>query len=269
MSGVMDRIQGQGLVISGLSKTFAIDNDNVQALKDINLSVGHREFVSIVGVSGCGKSTLLRIVAGLETCEEGDIESDGMKINAPGNDRGMIFQESRLFPWLNVADNVVFGINEEKQSKLTKKEKNNLVNEYLKLVGLDNFAGAYPHQLSGGMQQRVSIVRALIENPKILLLDEPFGALDALTRIHMQKEILRIWEQSQMTMLLVTHDIDEAIYLGDRVIVLSSRPGTIKREVKVNLPRPRNRSSIDFVRIRKSIMQEFFEEHEMEEDFTI
>jgi sulfonate transport system ATP-binding protein len=260
---------GTGLEIFGLSKTFAIESGAVQALSEINLSVKPREFLSIVGASGCGKSTLLRMIAGLESCEEGVIRIGGENVRSPGYDRGMIFQESRLFPWLTVADNVAFGISEENRKKLSKKERDDLVADYLKLVALDGFASAYPYQLSGGMQQRVSIVRALIENPQILLLDEPFGALDALTRIHMQREVLRIWEHRRMTMMLVTHDIDEAIYLGDRVIVMSSRPGTIKREVRVDLPRPRSRSGYEFVRIRKSIMREFFEDHEIEEDFTI
>jgi sulfonate transport system ATP-binding protein len=241
----------------------------LQALKDINLTVKPQEFVSIVGISGCGKSTLLRIISGLESYEEGTILNDGKEIHAPGDDRGMIFQESRLFPWLNIEDNVAFGISKGNQKKLSKKEKTALVVKYLELAGLENFAKAYPHQLSGGMQQRVSIVRALIEEPEILLLDEPFGALDALTRIHMQQEVLRIWEHKRMTMLLVTHDIDEAIYLGDRVIIMSARPGTIKREILVDLPRPRSRSSEAFLTIRKSILQEFFEDQSIVEDFTI
>jgi sulfonate transport system ATP-binding protein len=260
---------GQELVITGLGKTFSIDSGEMRALKNINLSVQSGEFLSIVGVSGCGKSTLLRMIAGLEACEEGFIESGGRRISSAGYDRGMIFQESRLFPWLRVTDNVAFGINGENLKKLSRGEKKSLVMEYLRLVGLENFAEAYPYQLSGGMQQRVSIVRALIEEPRILLLDEPFGALDALTRIHMQREILRIWEKRKVTMILVTHDIDEAIYLGDRVIVMTSRPGTIKREVSVGLPRPRNRSDYEFVRIRKSILQEFFDEQDVQEDFSI
>jgi sulfonate transport system ATP-binding protein len=258
-----------GLVISRLGKTFSIEFGEVRALSGIDLTVQPREFLSIVGASGCGKSTLLRMIAGLESCEEGTIVSNGEEIHSPGYDRGMVFQESRLFPWLNVTENVTFGISESNRKKLSKKEKRDLVMQYLKLVGLEGFADAYPHQLSGGMQQRVSIVRALIEEPKILLLDEPFGALDALTRIHMQREILRIREFRRMTMILVTHDIDEAIYLGDRVIVMSSRPGTIKREIRVDLPRPRNRSSYEFVNIRKSILQEFFDDQDVEEDFSI
>jgi len=257
------------LRISRLSKTFSIDDGNVQALNDINLYVRPQEILSIVGASGCGKSTLLRMIAGLESCEEGSIVSNGVEIHTPGYDRGMIFQESRLFPWMKVAENVAFGISEEKRKTLSKKETSELISQYLALVGLETFAKAYPHQLSGGMQQRVSLVRALIEEPQILLLDEPFGALDALTRIQMQREILRIWEHQRMTMILVTHDIDEAIYLGHRVVILSNQPGTVKREVRVDLPHPRNRTNIEFVRIRKSILQEFFEEQDLVEDFVI
>jgi sulfonate transport system ATP-binding protein len=262
-------MEEQSLKISHLNKTFQLDNGELQALKDINLTVHPQEFLSIVGTSGCGKSTLLRIIAGLETYTEGQILSNGQEIRLPGYDRGMIFQESRLFPWLKVADNVAFGINKESQTRLSKKEKHELILKYLELTDLQNFANVYPYQLSGGMQQRVSIVRALIEEPQILLLDEPFGALDALTRIHMQQEVLRIWERKRMMMILVTHDIDEAIYLGDRVIVMSDRPGTIKREIKIELPRPRNRSDYSFLEIRKSILQEFFGDQKSTEDFVI
>jgi sulfonate transport system ATP-binding protein len=262
-------MEKRGLEINSLSKTFQLQSGDLQVLAGINIRVRPEEFLSIVGASGCGKSTLLRIIAGLESYSEGLISSNGQEIRGPGYDRGMIFQESRLFPWLRVAENTAFGISREKRKKLSKKETAALVTEYLKLVGLENFADAWPHQLSGGMQQRVSIVRALIEEPEILLLDEPFGALDALTRIHMQQEVLRIWEHRRMTMILVTHDIDEAIYLGDRVIIMSNRPGTIKQEITVDLPRPRNRSDIAFVNIRKSILREFFEDQNIVEDFTI
>jgi sulfonate transport system ATP-binding protein len=257
------------LVISHLTKTFHLDSGELKVLNDINLTVRPREFVSIVGISGCGKSTLLRIVSGLETYTEGKVLNDGKEIHSPGYDRGMVFQDPRLYPWLKVFDNVAFGISRENLAKLTKKEKMQLVRQYLELVELENFANAYPHQLSGGMQQRISIVRALIEEPEILLLDEPFGALDALTRIYMQQEVLRIWERKKMTMILVTHDIDEAIYLGDRVIIMSERPGTIKQEIEIDLPRPRNRSDYSFLEIRKSILQEFFTDQKIVEDFVI
>jgi sulfonate transport system ATP-binding protein len=247
---------GQALSISRLSKQFTIDTGAVQALTDINLRVEPGEFISIVGASGCGKSTLLRIIVGLDSESSGEILLGGQSIRKPGVERGMVFQEARLLPWLTVRDNIAFGCRSETPST----ERSRLVREHIALVGLAGFEKAYPHQLSGGMQQRVSIARALVNRPKVLLLDEPFGALDALTRINMQQEVLRIWEAEKTTMILVTHDIDEAIYLGDRVVVMSSRPGTIKKNVPVSLPRPRDRSDYDFVQIRKEIYAEFFEQ---------
>lgn len=258
-----------GLKINNLNKIFTLDDGDVQALKNINLEVKPGEFISIVGASGCGKSTLLRIIGGLETYLEGTVSNDGREIHGPDYSIGMVFQESRLFPWLRIKDNIAFGISKENRKKLSKAEQSELLNKYLSMVKLQGFENAYPHQLSGGMQQRVSIARALIENPKILLLDEPFGALDALTRINMQQEVLNIWESQKTTMILVTHDIDEAIYLGDKIIVLSSRPGSIKRVIKVDLQRPRNRSDYEFVRIRKDIFKEFFEEQEITEEYNI
>ena len=247
---------GQALSISRLSKQFTIDTGTVQALTDINLRVEPGEFLSIVGASGCGKSTLLRIIVGLDFESSGEILLGDQPVRKPGVDRGMVFQEARLLPWLTVSDNIAFGCRSETPSA----ERSRLVREHIELVGLVGFEKAYPHQLSGGMQQRVSIARALVNCPKVLLLDEPFGALDAMTRINMQQEVLRIWEAEKTTMILVTHDIDEAIYLGDRVVVMSNRPGTIKKIVPVQLPRPRDRSDYDFVQIRKEIYTEFFEQ---------
>ncbi|GIM29780.1 sulfonate ABC transporter ATP-binding protein [Clostridium polyendosporum] len=244
----------QALKIENLTKNFKIDTGSVTALNNVNLTVKSGEFLSIVGASGCGKSTLLRIMVGLEKNYEGKILLGDEPIKGPGTDRGMVFQESRLFPWLTVEQNVAFGLS----NKTYTADKNEIVQEHLELVGLNSFAKAYPHQLSGGMQQRISIARALVNKPKVLLLDEPFGALDAMTRINMQQEVLRIWEKEKTTMILVTHDIDEAIYLGDRVVVMSSRPGMVKKIVPVDLPRPRDRSSYDFMQIRKKIYDEFF-----------
>lgn len=244
----------QALKIENLTKNFKIDTGSVTALSNVNLIVKPGEFLSIVGASGCGKSTLLRIMVGLEKNYDGEILLGDEPIKGPGTDRGMVFQESRLFPWLTVEQNVAFGLS----NKTSTADKNELVQEHLELVGLNSFAKAYPHQLSGGMQQRISIARALINKPKVLLLDEPFGALDAMTRINMQQEVLRIWEKEKTTMILVTHDIDEAIYLGDRVVVMSSRPGMVKKIVPVDLSRPRDRSSYDFMQIRKKIYDEFF-----------
>jgi sulfonate transport system ATP-binding protein len=247
--GVVDNLR-----VSHLHKRFRGEQGEVVALSDINLSIRAGEFVSIVGSSGCGKSTLLRIIAGLERDFEGEALLDSESIGGPGPDRGVVFQEHRLFPWLSVQDNVAFGVAPDAPAGLRRS-----VQEHIALVGLSGFEKAYPHQLSGGMAQRASIARALVNRPKVLLLDEPFGALDALTKIQMQQEILRIWEAEQTTMVMVTHDIDEAVFLGDRVVVMSSRPGTIKKIIPVDLPRPRDRGSYDFTRKRNEVYQEFFD----------
>ena len=243
------------LEISRLSKTFPMASGPVLALDGIDLHVPAGSFTSMVGASGCGKSTLLRIIAGLEAGFEGRVELGGKPVGRPGLDRGMVFQEHRLLPWLTVEQNVAFALN-----GLPPDEIGARVASHLELVGLAGFAKAYPHQLSGGMSQRVAIARALVNQPKILLLDEPFGALDAMTKIVMQQEILRIWQAEGTTMILVTHDIDEAIFLGDRVVVMSSRPGKITSTLPVDLPRPRDRSSPSFIEIRKRIYAEFFKE---------
>lgn len=252
----MSAFAAQALSIAGLSKQFTIDAGIVQALSDVNLRVEAGEFISIVGASGCGKSTLLRIIVGLDTVTSGEILLGDQPILKAGVERGMVFQEARLLPWLTVSENIAFGC----RGQTAADERRRVVREHIELVGLNGFEQAYPHQLSGGMQQRVSIARALVNRPKVLLLDEPFGALDALTRINMQQEVLRIWETEKTTMILVTHDIDEAVYLGDRVVIMSDRPGTIRKIVPVTLPRPRDRSDYDFVRIRREIYAEFFEQ---------
>ncbi len=245
----------EDLSIEHLYKEFQVNNTGVSVLNDINLSIKNGEFISIVGHSGCGKSTLLRIVAGLESCSSGTVTLGGRAISKPGIDRGMIFQDHRLMPWMTVKDNIAFGL-----YNLSDQEKQKLINEHIELVGLKGFEKAYPHQLSGGMAQRAAIARALVHNPRVLLLDEPFGALDALTRIQLQQEILKIWEKEATTMLLVTHDIDEAIFLGDRVVIMTNRPAAIKKIIKVELPRPRDRTSYEFSQIRRSIYTEFFGE---------
>lgn len=244
----------KALTINNLNKTFTIAGKPVNVLTTINLAVKPGEFVSIIGPSGCGKSTLLRLVVGLEPVTGGEIRLGAERVAGPGTDRGMVFQEARLYPWLTVEKNVAFGLG----GGISRQEKQRIVADHLELVGLSRFTQAYPHQLSGGMQQRVSIARALVNRPQVLLLDEPFGALDAITRINMQQEILRIWEAEKTTILLVTHDIDEAIYLGDRVVVMSKLPATIKSIFAVELPRPRDRNSYEFLQIRKKIYAEFF-----------
>jgi sulfonate transport system ATP-binding protein len=252
------------LDIKGLRKDFSVNNGRVTALQEIDLTVRQGEFVSIIGSSGCGKSTLLRIIAGLETDYAGSAEFDGARISGPGLERGVVFQEHRLFPWLTVRENVAFGLGGGKEHS-----QGESVREHIELVGLTGFEQAYPHQLSGGMAQRASIARALVNRPKVLLLDEPFGALDALTRIQMQEEILRIWKAEAATMILVTHDIDEAVFLGDRVVIMSSRPGTIKRVMPVDLPRPRDRGSYEFTKLRSAIHAEFFRQEDKTFAYTI
>lgn len=252
------------LRIRGLSKTFEQKTGPVLALSGIDLTIAEGQFISIVGGSGCGKSTLLRIIAGFETDYVGEVRLDGQPIHQPGLDRGMVFQEHRLLPWLTVEQNIALGLNGMAPESVRQR-----IDEHLALVGLSGFAKAHPAQLSGGMSQRVAIARALVNRPEILLLDEPFGALDALTRIQMQNEILRIWQAEKTTMVLVTHDIDEAIFLGDQVVVMSSRPGTIRRIIPVHLPRPRDRSSPEFMALRREIYGEFFAQTSVEMEYSI
>ena len=243
------------LSIRHVKKDFQIGNKTVEVLGDINLDIKQGEFVSIVGASGCGKSTLLKLIISLEELTSGEILIGGERVKGPSEKCNMVFQEPRLFPWLSVRQNIEFTI----PKQVPKQERKKTVEEHIELVGLKGFEKAVPSQLSGGMQQRVNLARALATKPQILLLDEPFGALDAFTRINMQEETLRIWEREKTTMLLVTHDIDEAIYLSDRIIVLSAKPGVVKADIPVGLPRPRERSSYDFMQIRREVMLELFE----------
>lgn len=247
------------LELKGVKKYFKIDGKEVRVLEDITLDIKEGEFVSVVGTSGCGKSTLLRIISGLEQATEGFVKIADRIVDKPSTDCGMVFQEARLFPWLKMSENIRYGITEKNKEKLSKKEQDDKIAELIKLVGLEGFENALPRQLSGGMQQRASIARALINRPEVLLLDEPFGALDALNRINMQIEILRIWEQEKKTMIMVTHDIDEAIFLGSRIIVMSSKPGVIKEVIDVELPRPRDRTGEDFAILRKRVFELLFE----------
>jgi sulfonate transport system ATP-binding protein len=257
-------LQDSTLEVQGVSKNFGSNGSALEVLRDINLTIPDGEFTCILGGSGCGKTTLLRIIAGLERDYSGGVRLGNAAIEGPGLDRGLVFQEHRLLPWLTVNENVGFGIVD-----LPAAEKVERVRQYVELVGLKGFEGSYPHQLSGGMAQRAAIARALASRPKLLLLDEPFGALDALTRIRMQQELLRIWSAQRTTMVLVTHDIDEAIFLADRIVVLSSRPGTIKRVIGVDILRPRDRTSYRSIQLRKSIYREFFANEEVPEDYEI
>lgn len=243
------------LIIHDVNKSFIVNGQSVDVLKGINLEIEEGEFVVIVGHSGCGKSTLLKMIAGLETNDTGELSVDGKEISGPGMDRGMIFQEHRLFPWLSIEKNVQLGL-----KGLSKEEKRKLSDQYLELVKLSEFKKAYPSQLSGGMSQRAAIARSLVSQPEILLLDEPFGALDALTKIELQEEMLKIRERFHNTMIMVTHDIEEAVYLADRIVVMSARPGRIKDVIKVELGKYRDRGSTDFTYYKKKIFDYFFEE---------
>ncbi|HEY3432651.1 MAG TPA: ABC transporter ATP-binding protein [Rhodocyclaceae bacterium] len=247
------------LTINKLNKTYNTKNQSLKVLEDVSLSIAPGEFVSIVGTSGCGKSTLLRLIIGLENDYQGDLLLDGKPIVGTSLDRGIVFQEHRLFPWLTVEQNVGLAL---QNSTLSEQEKRKSILDHIKLVGLSGFEKAYPHQLSGGMSQRVAIARGLVNRPEVLLLDEPFGALDAMTKYRLQNELQRIWETEGITMILVTHDVEEAVYLGDRVVVMEPRPGRIRRVVPVELERPRNRTSLDFVRIKEDILSEFGIERE-------
>ncbi|MBR3736391.1 MAG: ABC transporter ATP-binding protein [Lachnospiraceae bacterium] len=255
---------GNKIEIRGVNKNF-IQNGNeiTEVLKDINLDIKEGEFICLLGHSGCGKSTLLRIIAGLEMDYEGEAYIDGKAISGPSLDKGLVFQDHRLFPWFTVEENIGYGLAENVANK---KER---IDELIHLVGLQGFEKKYPRQLSGGMSQRVTIARALINRPSLLLLDEPFGALDALTRITMQNEIRRIWQTQKNTMVMVTHDIDEAIALSSRIVILGQRGSGIKRIENVDLSYPRVRTGSEFSRIRNIVYREFFEEKEAELEYYL
>jgi sulfonate transport system ATP-binding protein len=250
-------MQSNGLVLDRVSKHF--DNpqrpgEALRVLDDIDLDIQAGEFISIVGASGCGKSTLLRLMLGLDSAFDGQIRLGGKPIRGTGPERGIVFQDHRLFPWLTVRQNIAVGL---KTSRLPASQQAEAVREHLALVGLEAFAEAYPRQISGGMAQRVAIARALVNRPSVLLLDEPFGALDALTRTRLQNELQNIWAKERITMVLVTHDVDEAVFLGDRVVVMQPNPGRIHRVLDVGLPRPRNRSDSRFIALRDDVLGDF------------
>ena len=221
------------------------------ALADVSLAIEAGEFVSIIGPSGCGKSTLLRLMAGLETLDAGELLIGNRPITGPSAERGLVFQDPNLFPWLTVRGNIQAGL----AARGVLHEKRREVDDFMRLVGLEDFANAYPHHLSGGMAQRVALARALINHPTVLLMDEPLGALDSFTRMKMQDEVLRLWQMRRMTTLLVTHDIEEAIYMSDRIIIMTPRPGRIERTIPITLGRPRQRNSSEFLRLRGSILE--------------
>ena len=231
-------------------KSLDPTTDDVVALNGFSLDIKPGSFISLIGPSGCGKSTLLRIIGGLDKATSGEIYLDDKLIKKPGSDRGFAFQGSNLFPWLNVERNIAFGL----KARHIYKDKKKDVSEYVKLVGLEGFEKSYPHQLSGGMQQRASLARALVGHPAVLLLDEPLGALDAFTRMNLQDEILNIWKEHNMTMIMVTHDVDEAIYMSDQVVVMSARPSKVEAVIDIDLTRPRARAQDTFQEYRTRIL---------------
>ncbi len=241
------------LTIRDVSKTYNVDAKPLSVLRNVGLQISPGEFVSIVGASGCGKSTLLRLIVGLDTDYDGDILLDGQRITGPGTDRGIVFQEHRLFPWLTVEDNIGLGLDGSKEAEAVKQRR---IHENIALVGLEGFEKAYPHQLSGGMAQRAAIARSLVTRPRILLLDEPLGALDSLTRAYLQNELLRIWQQERITIVMVTHDVEEAVFLSDRIVVMEPRPGRIRSIQEIDLPHPRSRSSVEFVAAKERVLRD-------------
>jgi len=240
-----------GLQVASLGVAF----NGLEVLRDLTLRVERGEFVCIVGPTGCGKTTLLRVIAGLLRPSAGEVRIDGAPLNGPGHDRGLVFQEYALFPWLTVRQNIAFGL--EARGAMTKAACARAVERFTEMVGLDGFEDYRPSQLSGGMKQRVAIARALANEPAIVLMDEPFGSLDSQSRCAMQAELLQVWGQTGQTIVFVTHSVEEAVYLGNRVIVLSARPGRILTEIPIALPHPRVRTSPDFNALRAEIMALF------------
>ncbi len=245
--------QASSLHVRSVRKTFrAADGTPLCALDGISLDVRAGELISLLGPSGCGKSTLLRLIAGLDEPDAGEIQAGSEPITGPSAERGLMFQDPSLFPWLSVRRNIGAGL---VARGVMRKTGHGVVDEFIQLMGLESFTHVYPHQLSGGMAQRVALARALVNDPTVLLLDEPLGALDAFTRMAMQDEVLRLWRSRGMTMVLVTHDIDEAIYMSDRIFIMTPRPGRIEQVLPVDLPRSRQRNAADFLSLRGRILE--------------
>jgi nitrate ABC transporter ATP-binding subunit len=238
------------LSIRGVTKRFTVGDDEIEALARVDITIAKGQFVCLIGASGCGKSTLLRIVAGFEEPTTGSVLSDGKPITGPGSDRGMVFQDYALFPWMTVRQNIGFG---PRQRELPRRQVEAIADEFVRLVGLERFADRYPAQLSGGMKQRVAIARVLANDANILLMDEPFGALDALTREQLQHELLQIWSRTGVTIIFVTHSVEEAVLLADRVLVMSAGPGRIENDIMIDLPRPRDVASPEFNAVRRDV----------------
>jgi ABC-type nitrate/sulfonate/bicarbonate transport system ATPase subunit len=253
-AAVQTGAEGSSLRLRNVCKRFPKLDDptsTVVALDNVSLDVAPGELVTLIGPSGCGKSTLLRLVAGLDAATSGELWIGNETLFGPSAERGLVFQDPNLFPWLTVRRNIQAGL----VARGVLHSKRREVDEFMQLVGLEGFADTFPHHLSGGMAQRVGLARALINHPKVLLLDEPLGALDAFTRMKMQDEVLRLWKARGTTMVLVTHDIDEAIYMSDRIVIMTARPGRIERTIDVQLQRPRQRNSEDFLRLRGQILE--------------
>ena len=246
------------LEMKNAGKTYSQNGRAIEALRGANLRVKKGEFVCLIGASGCGKSTLLRMAAGFEAATYGDVLMWGMPISGPGPSRGMVFQDYGLFPWLNVRDNIGFG---PKSRGRPKAEIRETTDRFTELIGLQNFADVYPHQLSGGMKQRVAIARVLANDAEIVLMDEPFGALDAMTRERLQDELVEIWSRTGLTVIFVTHSIEEAIFLADRVVVMSPGPGRIDNEYFIDLPRPRDIASPEFNEWRRLLSSQLHSHH--------
>lgn len=238
-----------GFVLHGVSKRYGGSNPT-ETLSDINLTIRDGEFLSILGPSGCGKSTLLEILAGLQLPSSGEVVFNGNKLEGPGIERGVVFQDPSLYPWRTIVQNVELGL---ELRKIYKAERRSVVQKYLTMVGLQGFENKYPHQLSGGMKQRAGLARALANNPEVLLMDEPFGAVDHLTRLQLQDDLLRIWDTEKKTVCFITHDVSEAVFLGDRVVLLSPRPGRIQHIFEVPCPRPRKREDVQLLKIQNDI----------------
>lgn len=258
----MDGVEPMTVRINNVGKTFPSRiGDPLVALEDISIEIERGEFLCILGPSGCGKTTLLRLVAGLDRPTSGEIIVEGKSVTGPDPRLAMIFQEYSLYPWRTVRGNIAFGL---QMRGMPREERDERVNHFIQLVGLEGFGDSYPYELSGGMRQRVAVARALATDPAVLLMDEPFGALDAQTRNRMQKELLLIWEKTKKTVIFVTHSVDEAVYIADRILVLSTRPGRVAGIYDIDIPRPRNRTSVEFAKIRRDVLEQIdrFEERQ-------
>jgi NitT/TauT family transport system ATP-binding protein len=251
------KMSDNDIVLRNVSKDYGPEGSGLHALDNVSLEVKDSEFICIVGPSGCGKSTLLRMIAGLEPVTGGEVLMGGNRVTSPCPSIGFVFQEYTLFPWRTVESNVEFGL---EIKGIPEDERKNIAGRYIDMVGLSKFKESYPHQLSGGMKQRTAIARTLAVGPHVLLMDEPFGALDAQTRNILQEQLLKIWEKEKIKVLFVTHNVDEAVFLADKVIIMTARPGSVKDVVNIDIPRPRVRTETEVNKVRTEILRSLFEE---------